>query len=59
CDEMFLCGTAAQVSPVIEVDHRIVGDGKIGPIADKLQQAFNDVLLGKNDKYKHWLTPIF
>lgn len=59
CDEMFLCGTAAQVSPVVEVDHRIVGDGKIGPIADKLQQAFNDVLLGKNEKYKHWVTPIF
>lgn len=59
CDEMFLCGTAAQVSPVVEVDHRIIGDGKIGSVSEKLAQAFNDVLLGKNEKYMHWLTPIF
>lgn len=58
-DEMFLCGTGAQVSPVVEVDHRPIGDGKVGEVALKLQKVFFDVVRGRNEQYKHWLTPIF
>lgn len=58
-DEIFLCGTGAQVAPVVEVDHRPVGSGKVGDVALKLQQTFFNAVRGKNDTYKHWLTPIF
>ncbi len=47
-DEMFLYGTGAQVAPVIEVDRRPIGDGKVGPITSKLQEIYFDVVRGKN-----------
>lgn len=54
CDELFLTGTAAQVMVVTKVDHRIVGDGKMGPITARLRELFNDVVHGKLEKYNHW-----
>lgn len=54
CDELFLTGTAAQVTVVTKVDHRPVGDGKIGPITAQLRALFNDVVRGRNPKYRHW-----
>jgi branched-chain amino acid aminotransferase len=57
-DEMFLTGTAAEVTPVREVDHRKIGEGKPGPITKKIQAAFFDAVLGKNPKYKKWLSYI-
>jgi branched-chain amino acid aminotransferase len=56
-DECFMTGTAAHVTPVIEVDHRLVGDGKRGPITAELQRLYFDVVCGKNGKYAHWCTP--
>ena len=56
-DECFMTGTAAHVTPVIEVDHRPVGDGKRGPITAELQRLYFDVVCGKNSKYAHWCTP--
>ncbi|NIR98180.1 MAG: branched chain amino acid aminotransferase, partial [Gammaproteobacteria bacterium] len=56
-DECFMTGTAAHVTPVIEVDHRPVGDGKRGPITAELQRLYFDVVRGKNGKYAHWCTP--
>jgi branched-chain amino acid aminotransferase len=56
-DECFMTGTAAHVTPVIEVDHRPVGDGKRGPITAELQRLYFDVVCGKNGKYAHWCTP--
>lgn len=57
-DEAFFCGTGAQVSPITKIDHRLVGDGKIGPITTKLQDTYFDVVRGKVEKYKHWCTPV-
>ncbi|HBE25848.1 MAG TPA: branched chain amino acid aminotransferase, partial [Ktedonobacter sp.] len=45
-DEMFMCGTGAQLAPVIRVDHRPVGDGQIGPISSAIQQLYADVVRG-------------
>lgn len=55
-DEVFLCGTAAEITPVREVDHRIIGSGRRGPVTKRLQEEFFDIVSGKNPKYAHWLT---
>lgn len=55
-DEIFLTGTAAEVTPVREIDHRRIGNGKRGPITDKLQRAFFDVVAGREPKYQRYLT---
>ena len=57
-DEAFLCGTGVQISPIIEVDHRPVGSGKIGPIGRLLRDRYFDAVRGKLPEYEHWLTPI-
>jgi branched-chain amino acid aminotransferase len=57
-DEAFFTGTAAEVTPIRELDGRIIGEGKRGPITEKLQSAFFDIVYGRNPKYKHWLTPV-
>ena len=54
-DEVFFTGTAAEVTPVREVDGRTVGAGKRGPLTEKLQGMFFDVVNGRNEKYRHWL----
>jgi branched-chain amino acid aminotransferase len=58
-DEVFLCGTGAQISPVVEIDHRKVGSGDVGPITERLTELYFDVVRGRNDKFSHWVTPIF
>ncbi len=58
-DECFMTGTAAHVSPVVEVDHRNVGDGGIGPITAKLQKLYFDAIKGRNPKYANWCTPAY
>lgn len=55
-DEMFLTGTAAEVTPIRSVDRRTVGDGKRGPITQKAQELFSAAVAGKIDEYRHWLT---
>ena len=57
-DEIFVCGTGVQVSPVIEVDHRPVGPGQIGPIARLVRDRYFDAVRGNLPEYRHWLTPI-
>jgi branched-chain amino acid aminotransferase len=54
-DEAFLTGTAAELVPIRSVDDRQVGDGKPGPITQKLQQTFFATLRGEVDQYKDWL----
>jgi branched-chain amino acid aminotransferase len=58
-DEAFLCGTGAQVSPVIEADKRPLGNGRIGPITAKIQALYFDVVKGTQKKYLRWLTPVY
>ena len=57
-DEIFLCGTGVQVSPVIEIDHRPVGSGKVGPISRAISSRYFDAVRGRLPEYRHWLTPI-
>ena len=57
-DEVFVCGTGVQVSPVVEVDHRKVGSGDIGPIARLVRDRYFDAVRGRLPAYEHWLTPI-
>jgi branched-chain amino acid aminotransferase len=57
-DELFFTGTAAEVTPIREVDGRQIGIGKRGPVTTKVQKAFFDVVNGKNAKYRAWLTPV-
>ena len=54
-----MTGTAANVTPVAEIDRRKVGDGEIGEITRKLQQLYNDVIQGNNPKYLDWCTPVY
>ncbi|MDB5805414.1 MAG: ilvE2 [Betaproteobacteria bacterium] len=57
-DECFFSGTAAEVTPVRELDGRIIGTGSRGPITQKIQAAFFDIVNGKNKKYAKWLAPV-
>jgi branched-chain amino acid aminotransferase len=57
-DEIFLTGTAAEITPVREVDKRIIGNGKKGKITDMVQKTFFEIVRGKNPKYKKWLTEV-
>jgi branched-chain amino acid aminotransferase len=58
-DELFLCGTGAQVSPVIEVDHRLIGDGRVGEFTQELQHLYFGAVRGDNPKYADWSLPIY
>lgn len=55
-DEMFLCGTAAEVTPVRELDHRKIGNGEVGRVTRFLSERFRDVVQAKIERYKAWLT---
>ncbi|MCE2858382.1 MAG: branched-chain amino acid transaminase [Oxalobacteraceae bacterium] len=57
-DEAFFTGTAAEVTPIRELDGRQIGAGSRGPVTEQLQSLFFDVASGKAAKYKHWLTPV-
>jgi branched-chain amino acid aminotransferase len=58
-DECFMTGTAAEISPIIEVDRRVIGDGSVGPIANKLRILFNDIVRGRVEAYQKWCTPTY
>jgi branched-chain amino acid aminotransferase len=55
-EEVFLTGTAAEITPIREIDHRSIGSGRRGPIAKALQEAFFAVVQGRDPKYERWLT---
>jgi branched-chain amino acid aminotransferase len=56
-DEVFFTGTAAEVTPVREIDHHVIGSGRMGPVTARIQEAFFDVIRAGNDPYG-WLTPV-
>jgi branched-chain amino acid aminotransferase len=58
-EECFMTGTAAHVTPVVELDHRPIGDGKMGPVTKRLVQLYFDVITGRNPKYASWCTPCY
>ena len=57
-DEMFFTGTAAEVTPIRELDRVQIGIGERGPVTEKIQSAFFDIVNGRNPKYAHWLTKV-
>ena len=57
-DEAFFTGTAAEVTPIRELDRIEIGAGSRGPITEKIQSAFFDIVNGRNPKYAHWLTKV-
>ncbi|SFF47851.1 branched chain amino acid aminotransferase apoenzyme [Fontimonas thermophila] len=58
CDEAFFTGTAAEVTPIREIDNRPIGSGSRGPITERLQKAYLDVVRGRSERYAHWLTHV-
>lgn len=58
CDEAFFTGTAAEVTPIAELDRRTIGNGGRGPITQKIQSIFFDAVAGRAPQYSHWLTPL-
>jgi branched-chain amino acid aminotransferase len=58
CDEAFFTGTAAEVTPIRELDGRVIGEGTRGPVTAQLQKLFFDQVEGRRDAYPHWLTPV-
>lgn len=59
CEELFLTGTAAQVTAVTKVDHRPIGSGEMGPIATEMRRLYDDAVRGKLKKYRHWNQPVY
>jgi branched-chain amino acid aminotransferase len=57
-DECFFTGTAAEVTPVRELDNRTIGEGKRGPVTTELQKRYFDVVYGRNQKYESWLSRV-
>ena len=58
-DEVFLTGTAAEITPVISIDGKKVGDGKVGNITGKIRTIYTDITMGKNKKYSKWITSVY
>jgi branched-chain amino acid aminotransferase len=58
-DEVFLTGTAAEITPVISIDGKAIGDGKVGKITGKIRTIYSDITMGKNKKYSKWITPVY
>ncbi len=56
CDEAFFTGTAAEITPIRELDDRTIGNGGRGEMTQKIQQVYFNAVQGKDEKYKHWLT---
>jgi branched-chain amino acid aminotransferase len=57
-DEAFFCGTAAEVTPIVELDRRTIGEGRPGPVTRAIQRAFFDVVSGRDARHRDWLTPV-
>jgi branched-chain amino acid aminotransferase len=57
-DEVFVCGTAAELTPLREIDDHAVGDGRPGDITRAVQTAFEDALHGRSERYREWLDPV-
>ncbi|HEV3234189.1 MAG TPA: branched-chain amino acid transaminase [Candidatus Dormibacteraeota bacterium] len=58
-DEVFLCGTGAQVAPVLEIDRRVIGEGIAGPVTKSLQTLYFDICKGRVEEKLDWLTPVY
>lgn len=58
-DELFFCGTGAQISPIVKVDGKKINDGSVGPVTKKLQDVYFKAARGDNPRYLDWVTPVY
>jgi branched-chain amino acid aminotransferase len=58
-DEVFLCGTGAQISPVTSIDHRAVADGRLGPVTGRIKDVYFRAVRGEEERYRAWVTPVY
>ena len=58
-DEIFLSGTAAEITPVIKIDKKKIGDGKVGNITKLLMDTYSDIVMNKNKNYSNWLSRVY
>ncbi|MFB5645485.1 MAG: branched-chain amino acid transaminase [Nitrosopumilaceae archaeon] len=58
-DEVFLSGTAAEITPITKINHKKIGNGKVGKITKLLMTSYTDIVMNKNKKYSHWLTKVY
>ncbi|HSF27774.1 MAG TPA: branched-chain amino acid transaminase [Nitrosopumilaceae archaeon] len=58
-DEIFLTGTAAEITPVISIDGKKIGNGRAGKISKQISSIYSDIVMGKNKKYAHWITAVY
>jgi branched-chain amino acid aminotransferase len=58
-DEVFMTGTAAEITPIIEIDNRKIGNGEVGPITKNLQKIFFQAVRGENDRFKDYLIEVY
>ena len=58
-DEIFLTGTAAEITPIISMDSKKIGNGKPGEITKKMMEEYTDIIMNNSDKYSHWLTAVY
>jgi branched-chain amino acid aminotransferase len=58
-DEIFLTGTAAEITPIVSMDSQQIGNGKPGDITQKMMQEYHNIVMSKNDDYTHWLTEVY
>jgi branched-chain amino acid aminotransferase len=58
-EEAFVCGTGMEIAPIANIDRRIIGSGKVGPVTRKLRQVFADVVRGRVPKYMEWCHPAY
>jgi len=59
CDELFLTGTAAEITAVTRVDHRDIGIGQMGPITRQLREIYEEIVRGQESKYAHWIEAVY
>jgi branched-chain amino acid aminotransferase len=58
-DELWFCGTGVQIAAITRIDHRPIGEGKMGPVVGELRDVFFDVVRGRHPKYRHWCVPVY
>jgi len=58
-DEIFLSGTAAEITPIVTIDKKKIGDGKVGNITKLFMDTYSDIVMNKNENYSNWLTAVY
>jgi branched-chain amino acid aminotransferase len=58
-DEIFLSGTAAEITPIVTIDKKRIGDGKVGDITKFFMDTYSDIVMNKNKNYSNWLTGVY